>query len=251
MVAALLKPQAKNNWFGTIVQGWTNEPINLDLAEFVCGKIGYGRFFKGHAHYTPEFERLLHGYGIAMAFVYRDLRDVAISQTHHIMTIEYHPDGTEKFVHPGRDKFLALGGFDEVLLAVIEGLDEYPGVLDRWEVFAPWLDVEWVFPVQFEEMRKFPANIAGRFHDYIVQMSLLAGGADIREAHPSAYPQKHKDVMHMIKVMTTRQDLSVTFRKGDVGDWRHEFTPAAKAAFKAADKNDWLVRMGYARNNRW
>ena len=80
-------------------------------------------------------------------FVYRDLRDVAVSQAHHILN-----EDDKRFVHPDKAAYRDLGCFSRVLRAVIEGMGNYPGVVDRWKLYAPWLDREWVCPVRFEDL---------------------------------------------------------------------------------------------------
>ena len=47
-----------------------------------------------------------------------------------------------------------------------------------------------------------------------------------------------------------RTEFSGTFRKGGSGGWRREFTPRVKDEFKQK-AGDWLVRLGYEKDNDW
>ena len=50
--------------------------------------------------------------------------------------------------------------------------------------------------------------------------------------------------------MSKRTDLSVTFRKGTTQQWREEFTPEVTKLFKER-AGDWLIKMGYEKDNDW
>lgn len=179
--------------------------------------------------------------GIAHIFVYRDPRDVAISQAHHILS------DREELMHPSRERYRELGGFDEVLAAVIEGIEGFPGVMHRWELYAPWLNVSWTFKLRFEEALTDPASMAER----LIRYGLDRVGAifDLR-LEPSVKSMEEMAAA-MVGNAVDRKRESLTFRKGTIGEWRASFTEEHKRLFKETDKNNWLVRLGYENDRAW
>ena len=85
MVSCLFEPvKPKSNWFGT--NPWTIVRYDLDsvIDEFTAIKSQH--YLKGHTGYMSEIDQLFEALRLAMLFVYRDLRDVVVSQTHHILS---------------------------------------------------------------------------------------------------------------------------------------------------------------------
>jgi hypothetical protein len=166
---------------------------------------------------------------------------VAVSQAYHILNAD-----DQRFKHPDKDKYAALGGFAQVLSACIVGLDEYPGVVARWEYYAPWMDVPWVLHMPFEEMRLDPQGSARRLLQYgfgrIAALFSLNLNVD---------PSSLEHVIGLMVASANRTDESPTFRKGKVGGWREHFTPQHKRQFKQSDTNNWITRLGYEDGPDW
>jgi len=206
----------------------------MEVALCRIGNLGLNQFIKSHAGYTYEVERFLYYLGTSHIFIYRDFRDVAVSQAHHIMS-----DDEERFLHPGRDAYQGMS-FDEVLEAVIVGVDKYPGVMARWKLYAPWLEVDWVHKIRFEDARNEPEAVAEDIIRY--------GFSRWQLGHLHEVVVNEDAVSAAIGAMVARgqqREQSLTFRKGNVGDWRQEFTERHKRLFQETDKNGWLVRLGY------
>jgi len=133
-----------------------------------------------------------------------------------------------------------------VLKAVIEGIDQYPGVMARWEHYAPWLEVDWVHKVRFEDMREKPHETA---------TAMLTHGlsrvAPIFNAKLTVVAEALDVVVTAMVACAEEREKSPTFRKGVTGEWQQEFTPELKRLFKETDQNDWLERLGYERNDDW
>ena len=59
----------------------------------------------------------------------------------------------------------------------------------------------------------------------------------------------------MIKAMVhsaiDKKDKALTFRRGEIGNWRDEFNDKHKKLFKTTDKNEWLIRLGYETGPAW
>jgi hypothetical protein len=225
-------------WYGT--NAWTTDMYNLELAVDKFEQIKPGTFLMGHTGFIPELRLLFNGLQILMLLVYRDLRDVAVSQAHHIMD-----DQQGMLNHPGRH--LYKGSFDDVLMDVINGIKGYPGVVERWETYEPWMNMPFVHTVRFEDMVNKPHWAAQRFFEWIYGVTLLFAGTD------KAYIEKDlkKSIIAWIVAEMSQKQLSSTFRKGKTGSWKREFKPEHVRAFKETDKDNALLRLGFVKKADW
>ncbi|HUX31044.1 MAG TPA: hypothetical protein VMV78_10530 [Thiobacillus sp.] len=192
-------------------------------------------------HQDP-IEAFLYYLGAAMIFCVRDFRDVAVSQAFHVT------DYNDGLSHPDKDLYRDLGGFDEVLKACIVGLDKYPGVMERWGYYAPWAEADWVYLFRFERARREPEVVAAEILEYGILRSAGIFGFEMRGEGRG--PSFH-DVVHTMAEASAQREQSLTFRKGQIGDWREHFTDEHKKLFKETDKDGWLVRLGYETSEDW
>ena len=117
-------------WAGTFSHhSWSTNWDKLQLRMYQLSDLGPGRYYKAHCGWLHDIEAFMWMLGVCHVFIYRDFRDVAVSQAHHIMD--------DIGNHPGRERFKALGGKDRILAAVILGLDEYPGVMNDGNCMLP------------------------------------------------------------------------------------------------------------------
>lgn len=195
-------------------------------------------WLKGHMGYLPIYEQYLYWHGAAVVFIYRDPRDVLVSQSYHVI----HPDD-KKFFHQGKDIYRAMN-HEQRLMACLCGVEQYAGLFDRWELYAPWLGVPWVFKAPFESMVQRREETARAFVRYVWDRTTWG----LEQAHQ---PREMEDAMVGIicKNMELKPEGS-TFRKGQIGNWREEFTPMVKEEFKRR-AGDWLIRLGYEKDNDW
>jgi hypothetical protein len=238
-VSAICHPIAKNSWFGT--SAWVKEVHHREIVFDAMAAIEGGAYAKGHMAHTGLIEQILYSLGIAVVFIYRDLRDVVVSQAHHIMKA----DG-EKLKHPNPEIYRALPSFEDVLIACIEGLGEFDGIIPRWEAFNGWRNAGWVHSVRFEDCIKEPKQTMLGIAHYIMGMA-----EDQENASAIMSNKQISTSIALEMVQRTRQrQRSITFRKGKAGGWRKEFTPRAVACFKEHDPG-WLVRLGYEEDDTW
>lgn len=229
------------NWAGTFAgNSWTEDWIPDTVTGYKLARLTDGHFILAHMGHTEALELFMYLQGACHILIYRDFRDVAVSQMHHIMNKK------GKLSHPGRDLYRPLGGQDEVLSAVIKGIDVYPGVMDRWQHYVPWLDVEWAESISFEEMRSRPHDAARKFIEFgygrlaQVMDTVITGNADLFKPHFEAMVRSSQD-----------RKRSTTFRKGVSGQWRMTFNKRHIEEFKEADRDGWLVRLGYEKDDNW
>lgn len=234
------KPDNQKHWLGT--NAWTVERHNLESVGTRLKGLMPGQFLKGHMGHLKTIEAVMILAGIGCVMVYRDLRDVAVSQMYHVLT-----RSDKKLNHEGKAMYRDIKrkkGKEGVLLAILEGIENFPGLFDRWEVFAPWLESEWALCVSFEQMRNDPYKSANQFFDYAFWVANKISETDL-EIKPST---RFAFIQRIVFEMSFRK--TSTFRKGISGGWKKEFTPAVVERFKELD-NDWLVRLGYEKNNTW
>ena len=196
-------------------------------------------WLKGHMGYLPTYEQYLYWHGAAMAFIYRDPRDVLVSQSYHVVATD-----EKRFFHPNKAIYKEMN-HEQRLMACLQGVEEFAGLFDRWELYAPWLGVPWVFKLRYEDMMERREETVRAFVRYVWERTTWG----LEQAYQ---PTQIEDaiVEAVCKNMDIKQDGKGTFRKGVVGGWREEFTPKVKEAFKAR-AGDWLIRLGYEKDNDW
>jgi len=199
-----------------------------------------GQYYKAHMVWSELHQNFLDTCGYGMVFMYRDLRDVAVSWAHHILNT----DGST--LHPDKKMFHMINmeqGFGGVLEAVIEGVGPLPGVIEHWEDFAGWLDADWVLPVKFEDMRNKPEETAKKIAFYLVDRTCEVRDDTLRLS------ERAEEIFEEMADATRDREKSLTFRKGKVGGWKDEFTYEAGKLFVEHGGQDWLVKLGYEDGN--
>lgn len=229
-------------WVGMFQkQSFTDERAPINQITFGLARIQEGRYMKGHCGWDKALEDYLYYSGIIHIFIYRDLRDVAVSQTYHILNAD-----NKKLFHPDKELFTNLGDFDEILSAVIQGIDIYPGVVDRWEPYAGWLNVDWTLSMKFSVIRNEPITVSKIIIQHMISRltKILRMGAKIEE-------EKLKGVVVAMSQAGKMRSRSPTFRKGKVGSWKEHFTEVHVEQFKETDKANWLLKLGFEKELDW
>lgn len=241
MAARLLAPFNERPWIGTFLQNsWSLDWTTKERFVKLVSNVPAGAYVKGHVGYQPDIEQYLLSNRFAVIFVCRDLRDVAVSQTYHIEN-----ENDERFQHPGKADYMKLPNHRERLKAVITGYNEWPGLHERWAMFEKWMPLPWVLQVRFEAMRRKPRWIADLFVRYVFQAAAMHDGFNI-----TVNEDDIKAITDDIVAIMGETQYSPTFRRGEVGDWRHEFTPEIIDIFKEYCGAD-LIRQGYEDSNNW
>ena len=240
MALQILPPaDAKVNWMGTFAgHGFTKEWRNVKSFSAMIGEVPEKRFVKGHLGWRPEYAKGFQEHRWCKAFIYRDPRDVAVSETYHAQRV-----GRGKF--PEKEFYQSIE-FDEVLKRAITGDENIDGVMDRWELYAPWLDEEWVLKLAYEDVTKdnewaceiLLKYIYGRMGNYYEHKAPI----------PYAVFNKH---MNAMMKQLAHPETSATYRNGKTSEWKTHFTNEHKDLFKASDKNNWLIRLGYENDRNW
>jgi hypothetical protein len=117
--------------------------------------------------------------------------------------------------HPEKELYKTLGSFDNVLQAVWNGIDRYPGILERWSAYEPWLERSNVLILRFEDVIADLEKAARRILDYAY---------GIRPSMPNDRTKMISDYIstNETAMIASARDTSEseTFRKGTSGEWR-------------------------------
>lgn len=220
-------------WSG-INSSWALEPLDLNDRLYKLSRLKDGELIFSHSVYNKKLVDFLWYCGTGVVFLYRDPRDIAVSQTFHILNKD---DG---LAHPDKELYRDLGSFDAALEAVIVGLGKYPGVMDRWEHYAEWLDVPWVLSVRFEDLRTEPIEWAERIFSYALNRLAMMFNRKVE-----VEPESLRIVAEKMVELGNMTENSSTFRAGRIGDWRSTFTEQHIELFKESDRGGWMEKLGY------
>lgn len=237
LIAHLAKPQEPKHAMGSFMDNcWTNRWGNIPMVGHIIMGQPAGTWMFGHVGYHKNISGAFQKRGTCLLFVYRDLRDVAVSQTYHI------ENNDPNLCHPDKEMFMELGSHEARLKAVIEGYGRFPGIIDRWELYAPWLEEDWVMPIRFEDLRQDPEKVAQEVIPYVIKRTI--DHTEEEGIKPVVFKQNYDAAISKAVELLQTTKHSTTFRKGQVGSWKMEFTPEIEAIFNERGW-EWLVKLGY------
>jgi sulfotransferase 6B1 len=191
-----------------------------------------GCFVTAHCVYSPELASLFAGERMRVVCILRDPRDVAVSQMHYIK---------QKKRHPIHDAFIALPSDNERLLVSIRGgllgMRELLSLDERYRQFLGWQRDENSVLVKFEDLVGPRGGGSAEAQRSTVERVTRHLGVSVNE---ETVPSIEEDLF----------GLGRTFRKGQIGGWREEFSEEhARAAREIA--GPLLVELGYEAGPEW
>ncbi len=202
--------------------------VLANITRMRSGDIGYG-----YLHCKEPFLSALTAPGRATIFVYRDPRDVVVSAVKYGAYINpNHP------LHAYYHGHLETDGqrFNAVIQGIEEPGFEYSSIRTRYQHYLGWLQQPDVLCLRFEDLVGAQTETFGRILDY-----LATRGFD---------NQPPRDEALAILAEGLDPSRSGTFRKGQPGAWRDNFTDENKTTFKQV-AGDILVDLGYESDNDW
>jgi hypothetical protein len=203
------------------------EEILGELKRVPNGVIGWG-----YVEAAPENVSFLCQPGRVNYFIYRDPRDMLISQV-FFATDMHEEHGMHTF-------YKSLPDFGARLKVAITGIDRdglyMVSVKQRYEGVFQWLEQENVMCLRFEDL---------------INNRDATLDAMLDEVEKTGYgiPMPREKALAVL-VEAIQPKKSHTFRSGKTGGWREHFTEEHKRLFKDV-AGDLLVRLGYERNNDW
>ncbi len=195
-------------------------------------RVAEGYFVTAHCVYSPELASLFAGGRMRVVCILRDPRDVAVSQMYYIK---------QKKRHPIHHAFMALPSDNERLLVSIRGgllgMRELLSLDERYRLFLGWQDDENAMMVKFEDLVGPRGGGSAGAQRLAVERVARHLGVELDEATMGVVEE---DLF----------GLGRTFRKGQIGGWREEFSEEhAQSAREIA--GPLLVELGYEADPEW
>lgn len=193
-----------------------------------------GEVVPAHLFYEKQYHDILRQQNCVHFFIYRDLRDVVVSEAFYLSEMNrWHR------LHP---YFASLAGMEERIMTAIRGISDpgfsghYPHVAERFSNYQGWVNDPQVCTVRFEDLvssdRKKHLK---RMADYYLRHSSLE--IDV-------------DKLVVLFESSIQPEKSHTYRKGKAGGWANVFTGAMKDQMKAI-AGDLLINLGYEQDMNW
>lgn len=205
----------------------TADDILDELKHLPRGVIGWG-----YVDATPENVAFLCTSERVNYFIYRDPRDLLVSQV--FFATDMHEE------HGMHDFYNSLPDFGERLKVAITGIDRdglyMVSVKQRYEGVFEWLNTPGVMCIRFEDL------INNR------DATLNAMLDEVEKTGYRISTPREKALSILAEAIQPRK--SHTFRSGKTGGWREFFTEEHKKLFKEV-AGDLVVKLGYEKNNDW
>lgn len=188
----------------------------------------------GHLFFSKKMDNSLASKKTVHYFIYRDLRDVVISEAFYLHKMNRW--------HRLHKYFKALSSDDERIMFSINGSCDpkfpydYPDVKKRFERYRGWLNNPKVFAVRYEDL------ISQNKAEIIDQM--------VAYYQENAQRKFEKDEIVQKALANIRPEKSHTFREGKSGKWKEVFKSEHKKRFKEV-AGDLLIELGYEKDYSW
>lgn len=205
----------------------TADDILSDLKKIPNGVIGWG-----YVDATNENASFLTQAGRVTYFIYRDPRDLLISQV--FFATDMHEE------HGMHDFYNSLPDFNERLKVAITGIDQdglkMVSVKQRYEGVFQWLEQKNVMCIRFEDLINNRDATLNQMLD------------EVEKTGYKIPTPREKSLSILVEAI--QPSKSHTFRAGKTGGWKTYFTDEHKKLFKDV-AGDLLVKLGYEKNNNW
>jgi len=205
----------------------TANEILADLKRMPRGVIGWG-----YVDATPENASFLTEARRVNYFIYRDPRDMLVSQV--FFATDMHEG------HGMHEYYNSLPDFGERLKVAITGIDrdglKMVSVKQRYEGVFQWLEQKNVMCIRFEDL------INNR------DATLLSMLDEVEKTGYKIPTSREKTISVLVDAIQPKK--SHTFRSGKTGGWKQYFTDEHRSLFKDV-AGDLLVKLGYEENNNW
>ena len=205
----------------------TADEILADLKRVPQGVIGWG-----YVDATKENASFLTAAGRVNYFIYRDPRDMLVSQV--FFATDMHGE------HGMHDYYNSLPDVASRLKVAITGIEKdglkMVGVKQRYEGVFAWLNQKNVMCIRFEEL------INNR------DATLSAMLDEVEKTGYKIPTLREKALAVLVEAIQPKK--SHTFRSGKTGGWKEHFAEEHKKLFKDV-AGDLLIKLGYEQGNDW
>jgi len=195
-----------------------------------------GEVLPAHLFFDTAYRDALDELNFTHFFVYRDPRDVAVSEAHYLTDMNRWHRMHRFYSH-------RLKTEEERISTAISGVAEagfpcdYPSIRARFQRYQGWMEDDGVLAVKFEDLIS-PLKRSDSLHriaEYYIQRKSV-----------------DTDIERIIDGMESSiaPERSHTFRKGQVGGWKRAFTERHKEEMKSV-AGDLLIALNYESDSDW
>ncbi len=174
-----------------------------------------GEIVGAHLHYYDVLSSAMENINAFHVFIYRDLRDVAISEAHYLYNMnKWHRLRKEFLKFPDElDRIkLSLNG-DPSLKDC-----SYPNIVERFRMFEKWISTKNVFVIRYEDL------MSERRQEILTNLARSYVTFSKREIDTQELITKMENAIEPSK--------SHTFRKGTINQWKEKFTEQMKRDYQ-------------------
>jgi hypothetical protein len=196
--------------------------------------IAPGEMVRAHLHYSDDTAKWIEGRNLLHFFIYRDPRDVVISEAFYLSDMNRW--------HRLHRHFAGLETVRERVLFSILGNEyratpyDYPDIGARYRRYQPWINHPTTCAIRFEDLRgdrpDLPVSQVARF--YCESMNATGSVSDITAS----------------ALASVDSGRSHTFRRGTAGQWKELFDGEHRDALKRV-AGGLLVELGYESDTAW
>jgi len=230
-------PRTKS--YGTFITSTPSLPHKLQDDNKIAKKLKKlipTELARAHIYYKKEYETVIQQQNIAMYFIYRDPRDVLVSEM-NFLTYQFRWHSMHKY-------FKKLKNDKERLILCIKGVSDskfpyyYPDISKRFGNYFGWVNSS-ALAIRYEDL------ISNNKEFYIKQ---------IVNFYFNKVKNKKENIDEeyycKLALSNINPKKSHTFSKGKKGRWKEYFDDEIKSLFKKYG-NDLLIRYGYEENENW
>ena len=220
--------------------GMMNTPSHI---RWKIGSAPPNSIVRSHLMYCDEVNQALQEFDAKVIFIYRDLRDVAVS---HARWVTKEP---QIFLH---QHYLNLGNFEEQLMASIRGVPlgtpfgsniSQPDIGRDFSRWQGWINDPNIFAVKFEDL--VGGRGGGSEETRLDTIEQMVGYLDLDLSPQLIHSRFSSNLMNPAESHTFKKG-----GKGSIGGWKSVFTEEHKAEFKKV-AGELLIELGYERDLNW
>ncbi len=228
-------PGVKN--FGTVTNSLTSFfdsiPTTKEDIQYQLTHLAPGEIAVGHLFHDTTYIPILQSKNVVNYFIYRDLRDVIISEAYDIaFTHSWHK--LHKY-------FKLLRDMEERIAFTIDGTTSnfsysYPNIYQRFQSYKNWMVDKNIFLIRFEDLlgEKRVTTVSQIVDFYLSRTSRKLDRTEI--------------INQALKIIDSKNVH--LFMQNKVSIWRQKLSTRQKQHF-AEIAGDLLVELGYEANQKW
>lgn len=223
--------------YGTFLASQPSVPFRERTVATMSRKIARlipGELAPGHLYHAPPLESALARRGVIHYLIYRDPRDVAVSEAHYLTHMNRWHRLHRTFAalpdDEARIRYAITGNGDSVRAPY-----DYPDLAARFARFVPWIGRDDVCAVRFEDLAG--PRQAEEVRRIVAFYAARGGAVDVESLTATALANIDPKRSH-------------TFRQGRVGGWRDAMTAEHRVLVKRV-AGPLLIELGYERDDAW